>query len=226
MTTKTKARAKKITPFKGDQLSFQFEYKVPKEEIFDFSEYDSSELVGSQADQFYTSAELKESHRKLETTKARNEADMWLNHKGWHGHPVLPMDYGGQIFRGLRGGMARQQISGFYIGPAFVDGKFRLKASPLAGPIEFPFAKKSAKITRERVNAINVYVKEWWHEWGRQDPKCIKEINVIADELQRWQGVTLLHWGRPLEPADDLQKRLKCPTTAIIEAVNDLCEDF
>lgn len=229
MTTKTKARAKKLTPYQGDQLTFQFEYKVPKEEIFDFSNYESSDLIGSQSDQFYTPAEIKESHRGNTEVKARNEADMWLNNKGWHGYPLLPMEYPGQIFRGIRGGMARQQNSGFYIGPAFTDGKFRLKASPLTGPIEFPFVKKGAKITRDRVAVVNTYVKEWeqwWRECGRHDPECLKEVDVIADELERWKGVTLLHWCRPMDPADELQKRLKCPSTTIIEAVNDLCEDF
>lgn len=226
----TKAKAKKITPYKGDQLTFQFEYKVPPSEIFDFSNYEADEMVGSQSDQFYTPAELKESDRKAATVKARNDASMWLNHKDYHGYPLLPMDYKGQqIFRGLRGGMARQQNSGYYIGPEFTDGKFRLKASPLAGPIEFPFVKKGAKITRERVGVINAYVKEWerwWDKFGRHDPECIKAINEIADDLDRWKGVTLLHWCRPLEPADELQKRLLCPSTTIIEAVNDLCEDF
>ena len=210
MTTSTKAKKKAITPYKGDQLTFQFEYKVPASEIFDFSAYGADEMVGSSADQFYTSAELKESNHRRGGV-AGYEAIMWASNSGWHGYPMLPMDYGGMNFRGLRGGLARQQNSGYYIGPGFTDGKFRLKHSPLAGPVEFPWAKKNAKVTRDRVTAINAYVKEWerwWNEWGCRDPLCRKELDVITAELDRWKGITLTHWCRPMESATDLGKRL------------------
>ena len=220
MTTRTKAKKTKgIIPYKGDQLEFEFEDggKV------DLSGYTSDQLTGSHSDQFYPN----EIERQPQNPAAFNEAAMWGNRDGWHGYPLLPMDYSGQIFRGLRGGLVRQS-NGLYIGPTFIDGKFRLKGSLLAGPIVFPHAKKNAKLTKVRIGEVNAYVKEWeqwWIEWGSRDPECLKELQAIADERDRWKGVTLIHWCCPMDPADELQKKLLCPSSTIIKAIEDL-EEF
>ena len=215
-----------ITPIQGDQLSFVFD-KDPLVSKIDLSAYDSADLVGSHCDNLEESRIVLKFRRRKDTTWGEYDA-------GWLGEPLLPFDYSGQNHHGVRGGMVYRELSGIYVGPAYEIIRkqkiTKVRASAFSGPIEFPFVKTNAKMTAKRVEGINRYVKEWrqwWTSEGMRSPGIAKECDNILDEIKRWRGVNLLHHCRPLTPQNDLEKRLLCPTSTIVDYLNDmLCEDF
>lgn len=220
-----------IVPYKGDQLTFEdFDPKS-----FSYAQYDQSELTGSHSDDFEPAVFGKKSKvcpswGDREDCVLPPPTDHYVHTQVvWVGSfPILPFDYPKWNVRGLRGGCMARDLSGVYVGPAF-ESKKGGAGSPLAGPIEFPWNMASLKkpLTDDRVKAINAYVEDWEDWWSEHwaDDAVQKELHRLTDELSRWQGLTLLHWCRALDPKNAAEKRAKCPTTTIIKAIELLVEE-
>lgn len=243
MVTKTNKKPA-IVPFQGDQLEIDLDAVTEAGDEFDFTPFDQSELIGSAADDLESPTIRKAFGRKKEdpTWGEAHEAAVIpeqdhpqyiYTQRIYIGEPLLPFDYAPMNHRGLRGGCVGRDISGHYIGPMFETKKGKRsivhRASPLAGPYPFPFAKSvAAKFPESRVREVNAWVKLWeiwWQDQGQYLPECQAELRFILDELTRWKGVTLLHWCRPIVPKSKSEERLTCPSTTIIKAVEQLQEE-
>jgi hypothetical protein len=244
VVAKTKTKKGAIVPFEGDQLEIELDFMTQPGDKFDFGPFAHSELIGSSADDLESSAIRKAlGRKKVDPTwgepheaaviPEQDDPDYIHTQRMYIGEPLLPFDYAPMNFRGLRGGCMGRDLSGHYIGPRFEmkKGKRTIvhRASPLAGPYPFPFAKSvAAKFPEERVREINEWVKlweMWWEDQGRFLPETQKELKYILSELDRWKGLTLLHWCRSIDPKSRAEERLLCPSTTIIKAVEQLQEE-
>lgn len=242
--TKKKKPAAGGARVQGDQLKIDLDAVTEVGEVFDFTPFDRSELIGSAADDLESAAIRRAFGRKKEdptwgivheaaVVPEQDHPHYIYTQKIYIGEPLLPFDYAPMNFRGLRGGCVGRDISGHYIGPMFETKRKKRtvvhRANPLAGPCPFPFAKSvAAKFSENRIREINEWVKlwgMWWEDQGQFLPECQKEIRFILDELTRWKSVTLLHWCRPIVPKSKPEERLLCPSTTIIKAVEKLQED-
>ena len=217
-----------------------------KQLSFDFSAYEARELVGSHSDDIEDSQSRKQLGRKgVDPTwgpvhpqcvvPEQNHPAYFYTQRVWTGEePPLPMDYPLMNFKGVRGGLMGRDLSGIYIGPDYRTIKNRRTivhpGSPLAGPIEFPFGpKRTTKVSQSRRKTLNEYTvahRKWWLSEGQYDGKCIAELRLIEGEIDRYGGVTLLHWVKPIDPKEG-ETGLLCPSTVIIESLAKMmAEDF
>jgi hypothetical protein len=245
MVTKTRKPKKgTIVPYQGDQLEIDLVSVTEPGENFDFTPYSQSELIGSGADDLESSAIRRAFGRKAEdptwgpvheaaVVPEQDNPEYIYTQRIYIGEPLLPFDYAPMNHRGLRGGCMGRDLSGHYIGPKFETRKGKRtivhRASPLAGPHPFPFAKSTAaKLKEGRVKEINDWVKQWrywWYEEGKFLPEVESELRYILDELTRWKGLTLLHWCRSITLKSKAEEQLLCPSTTIIEAIEQMQEE-
>ena len=247
MGGRSKKKAAPIVPYQGDQIEIDFSSCSDRGASFDFSAFNQAELIGSAADDLESSMIRKKLGPKREdptwgpvdeacVVPEQDHPIYIYTQRIYIGtDPILPMEYPPMNFKGMRGGLMNRSLSGIYIGPSYETKKNKRtlihKASPLAGPYPFPFVKSVAKpFDQRRCWEINDYVKcwrTWWEDQGKHLPECQKELRILKGQLEMWGSLTLLHWCKPIDPLNEYEKRLLCPSTTIIEAIEELiAEDF